>query len=263
MSSPARFPSRMCWKSASASASGIPRFPPMSWAARRRVRDLLEYFSSPLGLIVLVEDFAGSRQEDAERIRAILSLASTFPAPILCVTAKEPAEIDPDCIVLRLTEGDISAENPTTGVPFTAKIEREEISIDGSENAVITKLGSRRAYAPVRRQPEPPPVKAPVGRPAASRSCERVFLVQTGRQLEDDERALFEECKFTADYLHAIKLAGQTVEDRAEIIIVPSNRDPRKEAAGSVMQRVNAELLNAGLNDKVTVKISPDLQIAA
>jgi len=233
--------------------------------AVRRIRDMGEgYFESEIGLIVVVADYAGTREGDADMARAILAISGAFPAPVLVVSACEPAEIPPEAVIMRLDDKSFSIENPVAGVPFTASVEREEVSFDGTDTTIVVKIGPRRAFEGVRRH-EPPTIveKHTVGRPKASERAEKIYLVQTGRQLSSDEAAAFGDHRWTDDYLNAVKLGGQSVEKRAEIIIVPSNRDPRREAAGSVVQRVKSQILNAGLDHKVSVSISPDIEIAA
>lgn len=133
----------------------------------------------------------------------------------------------------------------------------------GAETATVTRFGPRRAYAPPLRDAalEPmQPVEAVAKKPL---TMETIYLVQTGRQLEPHEYATFGENNWTSDYLAAVKWAGQSIEDTAEIVVVPSDRDYRREEASAVAQRVKAQILTAGLDGKVSVSVAPAMRIAA
>lgn len=230
--------------------------------ASRRLVEISDHFNAPLGLIVIIDDFAGERVADAPMWRALLNLATNRPAPILVVTTNAPAEIEDDTVVLRLEDRALSVDNPATGAPFTVAIEREGVEL-GAEPVTVIHLGPRRAYAPPVRAAATEPVR-PV-EPATKKplTVERIYLVQTGRQLEPHEVSQFGDLRWTSDYLAAVKWAGQTIEDTAEIVVVPSDRDYRREAASAVAQRVQSQILTAGLGDKVSVRVAPAMRIAA
>jgi hypothetical protein len=232
--------------------------------AARRLHEVRDHFDAPLGLVIIIDDFAGERVGDAPLWRDLISIASVIPAPLLVVTARAPAEIDADAVLMRLDDKTFSVSNPAEGPPFQTAIEREGVEI-GAETVPVVKFGARRAYAPPRRKPEAAATIIEVEAEPRKKpeTVERIFLVQTGRQLAFSETEIFEGCRWTDDFLHAVKLGGQTVEDRATIVIVPSDRDPRREAASATAQRVKAQILSSGLNERVSVLVAPDMMIAA
>lgn len=233
--------------------------------APRRLHELADFLSSEIGLIVLIDNFAGTRERDAEMVRAILSIAAAFPAPLLVVSDRLPDHVEPDSVLLRLSESELAVDNPSAPNvgPFKCAISKEQIVLDTDE-PIIVNLGPRRAYTPaIAAKVVELPEKPAIGRPKADKAGETVYIVMTGRQLEPEEAAMFGDSKHTPDYRHAIKLAGQSTHKLAEIAVVASNRDPRREAASAVAQRVKAELLNCGLDQKVRVRVDDDKQIAA
>ncbi len=256
-------------------ARGVTRQLPIGWArvtapltedsgAVRRLRDIGEaHFTVDIGLIIVVADFDGSRAGDASMWRAVNAIAGAFPAPVLLVTSREPAEIPAETVIARLDDKTLGVENPLGGVAFSATIEREDVLLDNSDTVVVARTGPRRAFEGAKRVAPVVAEKPSVGRPKATEKAERIFLVQTGRQLSADEARQFTGGVVTDDYMNAIRRAGESTEKFAEIVIVPSNRDPRREAAGSVAQRTKAQIKNAGLDTKVSVRVADDLVIAA
>ena len=197
-------------------------------------------------------------------VRTILSIASTFPAPVLVVTDRLPEHVEPDSVILRVSDTELAVDNPAAPnvAAFKCSITREQIALDADE-PIIVNLGPRRAHAPAIAAKVVEIPQKTVGRPKADKAGETVYLVMTGRQLEPEELAEFGGSHVTPDYRTAIKWAGQSTHKLAEIVIVASNRDPRRESAGSAAQHVRAELLNAGLDAKVIVRVSENMQIAA
>lgn len=232
--------------------------------ALRRLHELNDFLSSEIGLVVIIDNFAGSRVADCDMMNMALMFASAIRAPILIVTDNLPEHVEPDSVIMRLSDSELCIDNPAAPnvAPFKCAITKEQIAVEG-EDATIVNLGPRRVHTPAITKKELEPSPKVVGRPKADQAGETVYLLMTGRQLEPDELALFGESKHTPDYRTAIKWAGQSTHKRAEIVIVASHRDPRRESAGSAAQHVKAELLNAGLDQKVIVRVSEEIQIAA
>lgn len=63
----------------------------------------------------------------------------------------------------------------------------------------------------------------------------------SGRQLMPEEARQFSAGTVTDDYMNEIRRAGESTEKFAEIVVVPPNRDPRREAAGAVAMRTKAQ----------------------
>lgn len=224
---------------------------------QRSLNAVAESFSADIALIVVVEPFAGDRAGDANLHRALRILAGDNPgAAILLVTERLPYEnLDDGQVLMRLSDDRLACDNPLNGSPFQSAISRESIALGVDGETIIANFGPRRAYAPpARREKEAAP--APV-RVARSEQREYVYLVETQRRLDPDERELVGDCQCTTAPLHALKLAAQSVMGEAIIAIVPTDRDNDHRLAAQTMNRLQQAIRQQGLAQKVSVEFAP------
>lgn len=249
-------------------AAGIARPLDVAWITTGRPASIADFdqirrlqreiFTSPLGLIVLVQNFTSDREQDAGPSMLSEQFASTFNVPVIIVTSALPAQPHPEAVTFKLTDKEFSCENPQTGVPFAAAIAREEILIDG-EPVIVATLGPKRGLPIIVKAPTPRPNGGPTPR---RELAEFVYLLEISNlrlpSLTPAERDLLGDCKHTIDRATALKFAAQSPAGVVIIAVVPAfDRDPGKLHANTDASWLRAEIRRQGLEQKISVEIAP------
>lgn len=250
-------------------AAGIARHLDVAWIKTGRPASVADFdairrlerevFTAPLGLIVLVQNFTGDREQDAGPSMISEQFAATFTVPVLIVTPALPAQPNPDAVTFSITDKEFACQNPQSGVPFASAITREEILIDG-EPIIVATLGPKRGLPIIVKQAPPP---RPNGGPTPRREqAEFVYLLEISNirlpSLTPAERDLLGDCKHTIDRATALKFAAQSPAGVVIIAVVPAfDRDPGKLHANADDSWLRAEIRRQGLEQKISVEIAP------